>query len=258
MSKLKKNIKLVLKEEEKRYLHDRGAYAIVKIRHQNVYNYMKESRGEEVANEWPGSFDEYINGIKSDITSIGSTTELSRICGDSNNPLVQSIEEEYCLRIVSNYFVNYGEDNKVHYDVINVDSFGQFLEDNFFICNEQFFEYVWDNVLSERNRWGSVLKEKMWEEILPEVEEKMEDEEFIEDNMVEFETLEREESYFLSYWHYPLQSLGWTKENLCDWYVDTIGRTKLYEVLIEEKLTDFAKIVGRDNYYYIFKKELFY
>jgi hypothetical protein len=208
-------------------------------------------------NKWPGSFDEYINRIKNDFLRQDGTMELSRICNSSDNPLVEGIGEDYCLRIVSNYILNYGTEKKVYYDVINVDDFGIFLEDNFFTCNEQFFDFVWDNVLNERNRWGVITKESMWDEILPEVEEKMEDESFIEDNMVEFESLDREKSYFLSYWHYPLQSLGWTKESLCEWYVDTIGKSKLYDILKNEKLSDFAKILGRNNYY-IFKKELFY
>jgi hypothetical protein len=258
MFNVRKNIKLIL-EEEKKYLHDRGAKAILQLRHSTVYNYILERNGYEwmEENKWPGSFDEYINRIKNDFPRQDGTMELSRICNSSDNPLVEGIGEEYCLRIVSNYILNYGTEKKVYYDVINVDDFGIFLEDNFFTCNEQFFDFVWDNVLNERNRWGVITKESMWDEILPEIEEKMEDESFIEDNMVEFESLDREKSYFLSYWHYPLQSLGWSKESLCEWYVDTIGKSKLYDILKNEKLSDFAKIIGRGNYY-IFKKDLFY
>jgi len=255
----RKNIKLILKEEEKRYLHDRGAKAILQLRHNTVYNYALERYGYEwmEENKWPGSFDDYINRIKNDFPSQDGTMELSRICNSSDNPLAEGIGEDYCLRIVSNYILNYKTEKKVYYDVINVDDIGIFLEDNFFTCNEQFFEFVWDNVLNERNRWGIITKESMWDDILPEVEEKMEDESFIENNMVEFESLDREKSYFLSYWHYPLQSLGWSKESICEWYVDTIGKSKLYDILKNEKLSDFAKIFGRNNYY-IFKKDLFY
>jgi hypothetical protein len=261
MSNIKKNIKYILKEEEKKYLHDRGANAILKLRYGLIYDYALEQYGAEwmEENKWPGTFDHYINKIKNDFPDQDSTMELSRICDTKRNPLVEGTGEEYCLRIVSNYILNYGIEDKVHYDVIQVDDFGQFLEDNFFNCNDQFFEFVWDDVLSnKRNRWGESMKEKMWEEILPEVEEKMEEEDEEEDNIVGFESLDNEKMYFLSYWHYPLQSLGWTNETLCEWYVDTIGKFTLNDILTKEKLSDFAKIVGIKNTYYIFKKKLFY
>jgi hypothetical protein len=260
MFNIKKNIKYILKEEEKKYLHDRGANAILKLRYGLIYDYALGQYGAEwmEENKWPGTFDQYINKIKNDFPDQDSTIELSRICDTKRNPLVEGIGEEYCLRIVSNYILNYGENNKVYYDVINVESFSQFVEDNYFNCNEKFLEFVWDDVLNTTNRWGVKTKEDMWEEILPEVEEKMEDDEFIENNMVEFESLDKEKLYFLSYWHYPLQSLGWTKESLCEWYVDTIGTITLYDVLTKKNLSDLAKIVGIKNTYYIFKKNLFY
>lgn len=260
MSNLKKNIKQILKEEDKRYLHDRGANAILRLRYGDIYDYALKTYGPEwmEENKWPGTFDEYIVKIKNQFHSNDGTIEFARICDAKYNPLVDGTGEEYCLRIVSNYILNYGSEKKVHYDVIKINDLGPFLEDNFFTCNEQFFEFVWDTVLNDLNRWGENPKEVMWDEILPEVEEKMEDEDFIENNMVEFESLDRERLYFLSYWHYPLQSLGWSKQDLCDWYVATIGKSRLYDILKDEKLSDFAKIVGIKNTYYIFKKDLFY
>jgi len=256
----RKNIKFILKEEEKRFLHDRGANAILRLRHQEIYNYVLEKYGEEwmEENKWPGSFDTYINRIKKGFPDSDSSLEFARICNTDGNPLVEGTGVEYCLKIVTNYILNYGVDDKVHYDVIQANSLGQFLEDNFFNCSDQFFEFVWDNVLSDkRNRWGESMKEKMWEEILPEVEEKMEEEDEDEDNIVGFESLDNEKMYFLSYWHYPLQSLGWRNQTLCDWYIDTVGKSTIYKILSEEKLSDFTKINWGENYY-IFKKELFY
>jgi len=261
MYNIKKNIKIILKEEKKRFLHDRGANAILKLRYNTIYEYSLERYGHEwmEENKWPGTFDFYINKIKNDFPNQDYTFELTRICNPNENPLVEGTGVEYCLRIVSNYILNYGVEDKVHYDVIQADFFGSFLEDNYFNCSDQFFEFVWDNVLSgKRNRWGESIKEKMWKEILPEVEEKMEEEDGDEDDNVGFESLDNEKMYFLSYWHYPLQSLGWTNQTLCDWYVDTVGKSTLYDILTKEKLSDLVKFVAEGNYYYIFKKELFY
>jgi hypothetical protein len=68
MSNIKKNIKYILKEEEKKYLHDRGANAILKLRYGLIYDYALEQYGAEwmEENKWPGTFDHYINKIKND------------------------------------------------------------------------------------------------------------------------------------------------------------------------------------------------
>jgi hypothetical protein len=111
-----------LKEEEN-FLQNRGANAILRLRHQNIYNYVLERYGEEwmEENEWPGSFDAFIYRVKNEFPDSNSTLEFARICNPDENPLVEGTGVEYCLKIVSNYILNYGSDKKYHYDVIKTD-----------------------------------------------------------------------------------------------------------------------------------------
>ena len=126
MFNLKKNIKLILKEEENS-LHNRGANAILRLRHQNIYNYVLEQYGEEwmEENEWPGSFDTFIYKIKNRFPDSDSSLEFTRICNPDENPLVEGTGVEYCLKIVTNYILNYKSDKKYHYDVIKTDEIGK-------------------------------------------------------------------------------------------------------------------------------------
>ena len=231
------------------------------MRHSGVYDYQVRESGEDFANNvWPGSFENYTKELKSYWSSDQFGFEVGRICGDKTNPLLERLDEEYCIRIVSNYILNYDESNKkIQVEVVSMGDLPTFLEENYFNCTDRFFEDVWDNLLSygHTNKWGEVVKMKMWEEILPEVEEKMEDEDFIEDNMVEFGSLDKEQMYFLSYWYYPMQSLGWARQDLCEWYVETLGRNFISKMFIDRKLGDTSKTVGTNDAYYIFKMDLF-
>ena len=59
----------------------------------------------------------------------------------------------------------------------------------------------------------------------------------------------------MSYWHYPMDSLGWDRDDLCEFYKDMLserGDKKLKEV-IEYHDNQFinATIMGHNLYYVI-------
>ena len=102
-----------------------------------------------------------------------------------------------------------------------------------------------------RGYWNERIKGWFWGEIEDEVIEKMEDEEWQEENGVTFDRLDQEKSYFMSYWHYPMDSLGWDRDQLCDYYKDILesrDRDILYKVLKNYKTPKKQQIFIPDTY----------
>jgi hypothetical protein len=224
-------IKRILKEETKKGFwstetkgfknldkrHLRVAEKILRQRHKEIIEYNRKKFKTETG--YPEDFDEFIEVFKKGFPKYDFFHQINVIItkGDVEKLL---LPQSFVIKILSEFILNHnneGEQQRV--DVVPKDELWDYVKDQYFDCSDDFFEHIWDEVLTgRRNYWNEGIKERMWEEIVGEVEERMEDEEWQEENAAEFDSLSQEEDYFMSYWHYPLQSLGWDKWQLCDWY----------------------------------------
>ncbi len=257
----KNKIKGILHESTKGLL-DRFAEGVIKYKYRELYKHNLERRGQEyVDNEYPKSFDDYISYLKKSFGDSDGAfgVEIGRMI-DTNNPLIQGLPKVDVLENVVNYILNHNEPQKkfrVH--IVAENDVFYFINKEIFTCDDKFFEFVWDKLIGDgRTRWNEDLKDKLWGEIVDVVEEKMDDEEWQEENGVTFDGLEREKSYFRTYWHYPIQSLGWDNYELCEFYKDVIGEERLYKVIKTYVTENKDKVYLGDSFYYIFTKNLFY
>lgn len=257
----KSKIRRILQESTKG-LMDRFAEGVIKFKYKEIYNHNLERNGKESAdNEYPKSFEGYIKHLKDSFGDEDGAfgIEINRMLG-SDNPLIKGIPSKDVAENVINYILNYNEpEKKFRIHIVAENDVFYFINKEIFTCDDKFFEFVWDKLIGDgRTRWNGDLKDKLWGEIVDVVEEKMDDEEWQEENGVTFDGLEREKSYFRSYWHYPIQSLGWDNYELCEFYKDVIGEERLYKVIKTYVTENKDKIYLGDTFYYIFTKKLFY
>ncbi len=257
---LKGKIHHILNESYKG-LQDRFAEGVIKYKYKQLYQHNLERNGQDyVDNVYPKSFDDYVSYLKDSFGDGDAVfgTELSRML-NTDNPLIENIPLPDVAENVINYILNHKEpQKKFRIHIIPENDIFYFINKEIFTCDDKFFEFVWDKLIGEgRNYWNESLKDKLWGEIESEVEEKMDDEEWQEENGVTFDGLEREESYFKTYWHYPIQSLGWDKYELCEFYKDVIGEERLYKVIKTYVTENKDKVYLGDTFYYIFTKNLF-
>ena len=257
----KSKIRRILQESTKG-LMDRFAEGVIKFKYKEIYNHNLERRGKESAdNEYPKSFEEFVKHLKDSFgdheDSFG--IEINRILS-ADNPLIEGIPTLDVAENVINYILNFNEpQKKFRIHIVEQNELKYFIDKEIFNCDDEFFEFVWDKLIGDgRNYWNEDLKNKLWGEIVDEVEEKIEDEEWQEENGVTFDGIEREKSYFKTYWHYPIQSLGWDNYQLCEFYKDVIGEDRLYKVISNYYTKNKDKIYINNNFYYIFTKNLFY
>ena len=146
-------------------------------------------------------------------------------------------------------------------DVVREYEFERYIQKNYFKCTNKFFEFVWDIYLKDvRNHWNESPKDKYWEYVKDDVIEKIEDEEWQEENGVSFDDLNREKEYFMSYWHYPTDSLGWDRDDLCEFYKDMLserGDEKLKEVILFHDNQFISQSYIDHEFYYIIDKDKF-
>ena len=262
---LKKNIRKILNEENLTpNAQNKFALGVLKFSYRRIYNYINSLENRDVK-DWPGeTLDDFISRLSNDIKK--NADDVLQILfngvGEVENPLLKGFYTEETIKWLYEFIVNYKNGGKKIEvaDVILEKEFWSYVNDNIFLCDDNFFEFVWDNYFVKTNQWSEGLKDRMWEDILPEVEEKMEDEEWQEENGVTFDGLDREKSYFYSYWHYPIDSLGWNRGDLCEYYKDILemgGGDKLYGILKFYKTPKIQKVFVDGQFYIIIHKGLF-
>lgn len=269
---LKNNIRKILLEETNK-VSERLAKSIISLGRKNaIKNSIELSEHLNMSTQWlieklGNSDEEFIKNLKTDF--LGRFADFSSLLysilifdtGNKNleNPLLQNLNEIEVIKSVIEYVINYGTvDKKLEFYVVDMHDIRYFIEDNYFQCDDKFFEWTWDVLLSDpRSGYGKTKKELFWGEIESEVIEKMEDEEWQEETGVTFDSLEREKSYFLSYWHYPLDSLGWDKDQLCDYYKDILGNEKVKDTILTYESKNLRRILINGNIFYIINKNLF-
>ena len=150
---------------------------------------------------------------------------------------------------------------RIEVDVVKDYNFDYYLKENYFKCTDRFFEFVWDVYLKDaRNHWNESPKDKYWEYVKDDVIEKMEDVEWQEENGVSFDDLNREKEYFMSYWHYPSDSLGWDRDDLCEFYKDMLserGDEKLKQVILQHDNQFVTSVFIGHEFYYVVDKDKF-
>jgi hypothetical protein len=201
---------------------------MLRERHAEVIADKKRMEDESGGKKFPEhlyqeNYDDFILDIKSKFPKYGYYHHLG---------IMQNLGyfEKYVIppmtgvKLLTEYILNYqnaGEQQRI--DVVPKDELWDYVKEQYFDCSREFFEHIWDEVLVDRrNYWNEGIKDRMWEELQPELEERMEDEEWQEENGIEFESLRNEEMYFHSYWHYPIQNFGWDEMQLCEYYREYI------------------------------------
>lgn len=257
----KSNIKQILKEEINKTTQKRFSEGVLKYAYNKIYNHLKKDEGANT-DIWPGeTYDYFINYIKNKINS-GKRLEESinyilDIIVRYSKELMYEVDPKKYIKWLLEYIVNYGGGN-TEYIVEEDKDLWYYLRENkyLFRCEDSFFEFIWDKYL---NQWGDNTKDRLWDDISYEVEEKIEDEEWQEENGVTFDGLDREKSYFMSYWHYPMDSLGWRRDRLCDFYVDIIGDDDNFEKIFKYYGSkNINKVFIGDTFYVVMNKNLFY
>ena len=73
----------------------------------------------------------------------------------------------FAVKLLTEYILNYqneGEQQRV--DVVPKNELFDYIKNQYYDCSDQFFEHMWDEVLSgRRNRWNEGVKDRMWLEI---------------------------------------------------------------------------------------------
>lgn len=257
---LRNRIKKILNEEKKGVwdketkslsLRERGSFklaeVILKERHRELVQYNKK-RDEEssapIEGGYPNDYDEFIQKLKRDFPKYDYFHQIEVMIREGMFD-TYAIPVFFSIKLLTEYILNYqneGEEQRV--DIVPKDEIWDYIKEQYFDCSREFFEHMWDEVLSGRtNYWNENVKERMWNELQPELEERMGDEEWQEENGVEFESLSNEESYFYSYWHYPLQNFGWDEMMLCDFYKEYISEGDIMGYFFE----DGSKYDSRHN-----------
>lgn len=252
---------LMYMSEERKLNINKRKESIAKLLILDNFNSRKQYHDNN-KKEWYDSVEEYILALKSDFPeytffghSLQVITHPHSLASEFNIP------NNVLAKIVTEYIVNYGESSKnVEVDFVPKSELGQYLKNNTPMCNADFFESMWDKLTYISDRWGGNLKDSMWEEILPEVESAMENAEEDKDGLVHFDSLYQEEGYFRSYWHYPIDNLGWTKDMLCDWYyynIPTFTLSNYFLSRYEDKFIHELPLWGSEPFYIIEVSKLF-
>jgi len=211
--------------------------------------------------EWFDSVEEYILSLKSDFPEYGDFGHALQVIihPDGLAKEFQNIPDNILPKIVTEYIINYGESSNYRVvDFIPIRELGGYFKDGVPTCDIEFFENMWDKFSNLSTRWNTTLKDELWQEILPEVESAMENVE--EDDLIHFDSLEKEEMYFRSYWHYPIDNLGWTKDMLCDWYHYYCPKTILQNYYLdryEDKYIHSLPLWSNETFYMVEVNELF-
>ena len=260
---IRTTIKKILLENNKRY--NKFAYNVIKYAYNNIRINQYSGKEGEFKSKF-GSVDNWIRNIKlyffEPMEKQKSMYSLDKAIDYGNNPLIDGIKQTDIIKMLSEFIVNFEESGeKIEVDVISGFNFDVYLEKNYFKCTNEFFEFVWDVYLKDaRNHWNESPKDKYWEEIKDGVIEKMEDVEWQEENGVSFDRLNNEKEYFMSYWHYPMDSLGWDRDDLCEFYKDMLsamGDEKLKQVIMfHDNQFVNSHLIG-DELYYIIDKDKF-
>jgi hypothetical protein len=264
---LRNTIKKILLENNsvnKRY--DKFAYNVIKYAYDNIRNYYKERGSENKFKPKFGSIENWIREIKTrffdPLEKQKPKYSLDKIIDYRDNPLVEGIQKEDIIKIISEFILNFEESGeRIEVDVIKEYNFEDYLQKNYFKCTNEFFKFVWDDYLRDKqNRWNENIKDKYWDYIKDDVIEKMEDEEWQEENDVSFDGLNHEKDYFISYWHYPMDSLGWDRDDLCEFYKDLLserGDEKLKQVILYHDNRFVSMMHIEHEFYYIIDKDKF-
>ena len=273
---LRNTIKKILKENSRydRFTHniklnsryDKFAYNVIKYAHDNIRNYYIERDNEDKFKSTIGSVETWIRNIKTHffdpLEKQKPKYSLDKIINYHDNPLVDGIQKRDIIKIISEFILNFEESGeRIELDVVREYEFEDYVQKNYFKCTDRFFEFVWDVYLKDaRNHWNESPKDKYWEYVKDDVIEKIEDEEWQEENGVSFDDLNREKEYFMSYWHYPTDSLGWDRDDLCEFYKDMLserGDEKLKEVILFHDNQFISQSYIEHEFYYIIDKDKF-
>lgn len=250
---MRTTIKKILLENNKRY--NKFAYNVIRYAYDNIINKRLFS-----------SVDNWIRDIKTHFfvpfEKQKAKYNLDKIIDYYGNPLIEGIRQKDIIKIISEFILNFeGSDERIEVDVIEEYYFEDYIKENYFKCTNEFFEFVWDFYLKDvRTNWNENPKDKFWSYIEDDVIEKMDDEEWQEENGVSFDRLNDEKNYFFSYWHYPIDNLGWDREDLCQFYKDILserGDEKLKEVIMRHDNQFIGTILIRDAFYYIIDRDKF-
>jgi hypothetical protein len=256
-----KIIKRILKEESgKKYMSwgsetkslkptdkskQKFAEVILKNRHQFIKNYNQRRReGDATFHGYPDDYNEFILNLKNGFPTYEGFGHMIQTTLNPTipNPLLMGTDIAYLTKLMTEYILNYGEESNERVDVVDDWEMSEYIDAQFFDCSDIFFEKVWDDLLSGKsNYWNEDLKDNMWSDIESEVVEKMQDVEWQEENGMEFddvENLETERDYFMSYWYYPIHSLGWDKITLCEWYKEFINPSDIKDFFFNDKDKD--------------------
>ena len=214
---------------------------LLKKRHNELVEF-NNSREDGYIGGYPNDFDEFMLLLKNSFPSYDGFGHVLQTTVGSRDleKLFVGMDEKVVIKLISEYILNYGEgDTHERVDIVADNEIFDYIDAQFFDCSDTFFENVWDDLLSGKsNYWNEDLKDNMWSEIESEVVEKMEDTEWQEENGMEFddvENLEIERDYFMSYWYYPIHSLGWDKITLCEWYKEFINQDDLQKHFFNPK-----------------------
>lgn len=204
------------------------------------------------------SYENYINDLKSMFPQIDFFINIRGILRSKDAFILEDLSRELALEGMINYILNFGEAEKENkYNVfLSLDD----IEKDYFICDDKYFEFLWDDYLKygRTNRHGENIKEVMWDEIESEVLNAIEMyDEDDEDSINTFEDIDHEKMYFLSYWHYPLDNLEWTKDQLCDWYNYNVGVNGIINYLDSKNLIINSGEIRGENIFLI-PSNLFY
>ena len=242
---------------------------VLKKRHNFIKTYNQRQREENPEHEgYSDDYDEFILGLKNGFPTYSGFGHMvqTTLNPTVDNPLLMGADIPYLVKLMAEYVLNYGEETHERVDVVNESDLVDYVNEQFFTCDKKFFEVIWDDVLSgRRNYWNEDVKERMWNELQPEIEERMDDEEWQEEWGINFESIDREEGYFMSYWHYPLQNLGWDEMQLCDYYREYLDPQDFVTYFFPDgkRSDDTNKIwsrlrgVGNDTVYIIHRNRLF-
>ena len=273
---LRNTIKKILKENSRydRFTYniklnsryDKFAYNVIKYAHDNIRNNYRERGNEGKFKSTIGSVEKWVRDIKTHFFDPLEKQKpkygLDKIINYNDNPLVDGIQKRDIIKIISEFILNFEESGeRIEVDVVREYEFEDYVQKNYFKCTDRFFEFVWDIYLKDaRNHWNENPKDKYWEYVKDDVIEKMEDVEWQEENGVSFDQLNNEKDYFMSYWHYPADSLGWDRDDLCEFYKDMLserGDEKLKEVILFHDNQFISQSYIEHEFYYIIDKDKF-
>lgn len=246
--------------------YDKFAYNVIKYAYDNIRNNYRDRGNEDKLKSTIGSVEKWVRDIKTHffdpLEKQKPKYNLDKIIDYRNNPLVDGIQKVDIIKIISEFILNFEESGeRIEVDVIKEYNFEYYLKENYFKCTNGFFKFVWDVYLENVNdHWNETPKEKFWNYIVDDVIEKTQDEEWQEENGVSFDSLNREKDYFMSYWHYPMDSLGWDGEELCEFYKEILsekGDEKLKQVILHYDNQFISQTFIEHENFYVIDKDKF-